>query len=106
MVLEIATPYGLAMTEVVVTWSRFAAGAVVVPDHTAERSMPVPYIGMQKIPRFRRIGGFPIKIARITYAERKLATGRAVLARLTASTTYQSRVWLPALPGSALRTQL
>ena len=36
--MRIATPYGLAMTEVVVTWSRFAGSAVVVMVHTAERS--------------------------------------------------------------------
>ena len=42
---------------------------------------------------------FDIKNVRIPYAERKLATGRAVSARLMARTTYQSRVWPPALPG-------
>ena len=38
MVLEIATPYGLAMTEVDGGWSRFAGGAVFISDCTAERS--------------------------------------------------------------------
>ena len=33
------------------------------------------------------------------YAERKLATGRAVSARFTARKTHQTRVWPPALPG-------
>ena len=33
------------------------------------------------------------------YAERKIATGRAVSARLMARTISQSRVWPPALPG-------
>ena len=38
MVLKIATGLTpLAMTVVVVTWSRFAGGAVVIPDRTAER---------------------------------------------------------------------
>ena len=38
---------------------------------------------------------------RIPYAERKLATGRAVSARLMARKTHQARAWLPALPGPA-----
>ena len=37
-VQEIATPYGLAMTVVVVTWSRFAGSAAVASHCTAERS--------------------------------------------------------------------
>ena len=37
--VEIATPYGLAMTEGGDDgWSRFAGGTVVVPNRTAERS--------------------------------------------------------------------
>ena len=55
----------------------------------------VPYkilFDSQKIPRFRRNGGFPIKIVRTQYAERKLATGRAVSARLTARKTHQARI--------------
>ena len=38
-VQEIATPYGLAMTVVVVTWSRFAGSAVLVPARSA-KSLP------------------------------------------------------------------
>ena len=40
---------------------------------------------------------------RIPYAERKLATGRAVSARLTARKIHQSRVWLRALPGGFIK---
>ena len=54
MVLEIATPYGLAMTAVVVTWSHFAGGAAVVANGTAERAMPVPY-GFFLVATFRKI---------------------------------------------------
>ena len=36
MVLEIATPYGLAMTVVVVTWFLCAGSAAVIPNCTAE----------------------------------------------------------------------
>ena len=38
-------------------------------------------------------------IYRIPYAERKLATGRAVSARVATSTIRQARNWLRALPG-------
>ena len=38
----------LAMTAVVGGWSYFAGSAAVVPIRTAERSMPVPYIGVAK----------------------------------------------------------
>ena len=37
-VLEIATPYGLAMTAEDGGWSRFAESAVVIAERTAERS--------------------------------------------------------------------
>ena len=37
-VLEIATPYGLAMTAEEGGWSRFAGSAVVIAERTAERS--------------------------------------------------------------------
>ena len=37
MVQEIATACGLAMTEVDDGWSRFAGGAVIGPNRTAER---------------------------------------------------------------------
>ena len=95
-------------------WSYFTTG---LPERNASGGSP------QKIPRFRRNEGFSIKIVRIPYAERILATGRevsarltarriyqarigtgtagrAVSARLTARTTFQSRVWLRAKPGT------
>ena len=43
MVQEIATAYGLAMTEEDGGWYRFAGGAAVVANGTAERSVTVPY---------------------------------------------------------------
>ena len=64
MVLEIATPYGLAMTEVVVIWSRFAVVrwlSRIVPRNGHNRSLHFFSNGSSQ------------------YAERKLATGREVL---------------------------
>ena len=72
MVLEIATAYGLAMTEVDGGWSRFAGGTVVIPNRTAER------IG-RKNPPFPEKRGISLYNCSSRYAERKLATGRAVL---------------------------
>ena len=44
--MEIATPYGLAMTMGDGNWSRFAGMRRSLTMCTAERSMPVPYIGL------------------------------------------------------------
>ena len=61
-------PVGLAMTVVVVTLSRFAGGAVVDLQCTAERHGGR---SLHEIPEFPK--------PRIPYAERIPATGRAVL---------------------------
>jgi hypothetical protein len=50
--MRIATPYGLAMTVVVVTWPRFAGGAAFFCGCTAERAMPVSYIVRAISPSF------------------------------------------------------
>ena len=42
--MRIATASGLAMTEVVVSWSRFAGGAVVVDGVYCGTVITVPYI--------------------------------------------------------------
>ena len=79
--LGIATAYGLAMRWLGGGWSRFAGSAVVAPGPTAERSMPVPYITNPKCvknPPVPKKRGISIKIVRIPYAERILATGREV----------------------------
>ena len=53
---------GLAMTEVVEGWSRFAGGAVVVDGVYCGTVITVPY--SEKIPHFRGNGGFRIKFVR------------------------------------------
>ena len=61
--VEIATALtGLAMTVVVVTWSRFAGGAAFFCGCTAERAMPVPYIMNQKSPVSGETGDFALKL--------------------------------------------
>ena len=79
------SPSGFAMTAVVAPWSRFAEDAVVIPEYTAERSMPVPYIWVSKL------------FVPIRRAETSDRSGG--FTRLSSSKIHQARVWPPALPG-------
>ena len=73
------------MTAVVAPWSRFAEDAVVIPEYTAERSMPVPYIWVSKL------------FVPIRRAETSDRSGG--FTRLSSSKIHQTRIWHPALPG-------
>ena len=96
MVPEIATALtGLAMTVGDSGWSHFAGSAVVVPGHTAERheGRSLHYkTKVRKNPPFPEKRGISLKNCSSRYAERMLATGRAVSARLAARTIYQARI--------------
>ena len=75
MVPEIATGLApLAMTEGDGGWSRFAVGAVIITDCTAERHGGRS-LQRKKSPDSGESGDFPLK-SLIQYAERKPATSR------------------------------
>ena len=108
----------LGMTVVVVTWSRFAGGAVVIPGRTAERHRGRSL--QRKKPPILENRGFLHLNCSFQYAEREPATSRAGpmvlfdhrptrtnwhrhcrsgdLTRLPSSTIHQARVCPPGLP--------